>query len=100
MRLEPEMWNALAEICAREKCSIRDVCTLIDANRSTTSLTSAVRVFILAYFRFAGNDIGANNGLGGGVLNGANTATPAQPNQGMPAPALNVIVSKIFAQSA
>ncbi len=69
MRLEPEMWGALSEICEREKCSVRDICTLVDSNRGSSSLTSAVRVFILAYFRYAA----ANS-------NDGTLANPAQEN--------------------
>ncbi len=83
MRLEPEMWGALSEICEREKCSVRDICTLVDSNRGSSSLTSAVRVFILAYFRYAA----ANNNDGAGANTrqendvGALTASPAPLGQ-------------------
>lgn len=58
MRLEPDMWNALDEICMREKCTVHDVCTLVDNRRKGSSLTAAMRVFILAYFRAAATDEG------------------------------------------
>ncbi|KZD12314.1 ribbon-helix-helix domain-containing protein [Oceanibaculum pacificum] len=51
MRLEPEMWSALREVAGREQMSINQLCTLINRVRDRSSLTSAVRVFILAYFR-------------------------------------------------
>jgi predicted DNA-binding ribbon-helix-helix protein len=51
MRLEPEMWNALEEICLREKRTVHEICSLVDARRSSSSLTAAMRVFILGYFR-------------------------------------------------
>lgn len=53
MRLEPEMWDALEEICRRESRTMHEVCSLIDARRTTSSLTGAMRVFILGYFRSA-----------------------------------------------
>ncbi len=52
------MWNALDEICHREKCTIHDICTLVDSKRKDSSLTAAMRVFILAYFRAAATDEG------------------------------------------
>ncbi len=58
MRLEPDMWNALDEICHREKCTVHDICTLVDSKRRDSSLTAAMRVFILAYFRAAATDEG------------------------------------------
>ena len=51
IRLEPEMWNALTEIAAAEGLRINEMVSRI-ANRSRIgSLTSAVRVFIMAYYR-------------------------------------------------
>lgn len=55
MRLEPQMWNAIEEIAVREGVTINNLCTQIDERRtnlaSTIGLTSATRVFIIAYFR-------------------------------------------------
>lgn len=51
MRLEPEMWDALRDISLRENLSINQLCTLVNQVRDRSSLTSAVRVFALAYFR-------------------------------------------------
>lgn len=55
MRLEPQMWNAIEEIAAREGVTINNLCTQIDKKRTdlavTVGLTSATRVFIIAYFR-------------------------------------------------
>lgn len=53
IRLEPEMWDALTEICAREGRSLHDICTQIDRERTQSGLTAGVRVFILNYFRRA-----------------------------------------------
>jgi predicted DNA-binding ribbon-helix-helix protein len=58
MRLEPDMWDALEEICRREALTIHEVCTLIDGRRHRSSLTAAMRVFILHYFRTAATDDG------------------------------------------
>ncbi|HLF58592.1 MAG TPA: ribbon-helix-helix domain-containing protein [Alphaproteobacteria bacterium] len=51
MRLEPAMWEALEDICRRENRTIHDFCSLVDTQRTQSSLTAAMRVFILGYFR-------------------------------------------------
>jgi predicted DNA-binding ribbon-helix-helix protein len=53
MRLEPEMWDALTDIAQREKISVNSLCGRVSANRKQSSLTSAMRVFVLAYYRCA-----------------------------------------------
>ncbi len=53
MRLEPVMWEALDEICRREGANIHKICSLVDSTRVQSSLTAAMRVFILSYFRTA-----------------------------------------------
>jgi predicted DNA-binding ribbon-helix-helix protein len=54
IRLEPEMWNALKDIAAREGCSCHDICSLIHVRKNPqTSLTAAIRVFLLLYYRAA-----------------------------------------------
>ena len=71
MRLEPSMWDALEEIARREGYSINELCTRIkdrideqarqrglDPAQNDVTLTSAVRVFIAAYFRRASTEDG------------------------------------------
>lgn len=59
VRLEPEMWRALKEISARESCSIHELCTLINFRKNKrTSLTAAIRVFLMLYFRAATTEEG------------------------------------------
>ncbi len=59
IRLEPDMWHALAEICERENVSLHQVCTRVASGRlCLSSLTAAVRVFILNYYRFAATEQG------------------------------------------
>ena len=56
VRLEPEMWKALYEIAQIEQCTIHDLCSLVDhckTKNESQSLTSAIRVFIMLYFRGA-----------------------------------------------
>ena len=59
VRLEPEMWNSLYDIAKRENCTIHDICTLISMRKNDkTSLTAAIRVFLMLYFRAAATEEG------------------------------------------
>jgi predicted DNA-binding ribbon-helix-helix protein len=59
VRLEPEMWSALGEICEREGRTTHQVCSLINERKHIdSSLTAAIRVFIMAYFRAAATEEG------------------------------------------
>lgn len=72
VRLEPELWDALAAICKRERLSLNELCTNIDRQRRAhvaraqqakarrgksagpvrrPSLTSAMRVHVVTYLR-------------------------------------------------
>lgn len=51
MRLEPVMWDALHDICIREKKKLADVCEIIDRHRGDLTLTSTLRLFMVCYFR-------------------------------------------------
>ncbi len=51
IRLEPQIWDTLAEICRREYCTLHDVCSYANEHRPPHgSLASSLRVFILEYF--------------------------------------------------
>ncbi len=59
VRLEPEMWNALKDISRREHCSIHDICSLIHIRKNPlTSLTAAIRVFLMLYYRASSTEEG------------------------------------------
>lgn len=59
VRLEQEMWNGLKDIALREKCTIHEICSLIDIRKSVnTSLTAAIRVFLMLYYRAAATEEG------------------------------------------
>ncbi len=59
IRLEPEMWAALKDIAHRERCSVHDVCTLVYARKKAeTSLTAAIRVFLMLYYRASSTEQG------------------------------------------
>jgi predicted DNA-binding ribbon-helix-helix protein len=52
IRLEPQIWDTLAEICRREYCTPHDVCSYAAEHRPPHgSLASSLRVFIVDYFR-------------------------------------------------
>lgn len=51
IRLEPSMWEALAEICGTRELTTHDFCTRVDENRGESSLTAAIRVAIVEYYR-------------------------------------------------
>ena len=58
MRLEPEIWDALQEICKREQIGLGDLVQKIEGARSEGGRTSAVRVYAFQYFRAAATDEG------------------------------------------
>jgi predicted DNA-binding ribbon-helix-helix protein len=58
MRLEPELWDALREICAREHQGINGLVRHIESVGHSGGRTSAVRVFVVQYFRAAANEAG------------------------------------------
>jgi predicted DNA-binding ribbon-helix-helix protein len=62
VRLEAEMWNALREIARREQCKIHDICSLIQMRKNPdTTLTAAVRVFLMLYYKAAATEDGHSN---------------------------------------
>jgi len=58
MRLEPAMWEALQQICRREGKTLNQLVTEIDRQRDESSLTAAIRVYLLQYFSAAATDEG------------------------------------------
>lgn len=49
--LEHQVWDGLIEICRREQISLDALCTAVDDLRVASSMSSALRVFVLTYFR-------------------------------------------------
>ena len=65
MRLEPELWDALLEICRRERQDINYLVRQIETEGHSGSRTSSVRVYVMQYFRAAACESGheaANHG--------------------------------------
>lgn len=47
------MWEALQDIARRRRLSVHDLVTAIDRQRSASSLTAAIRVYIVSFYRAA-----------------------------------------------
>ena len=58
MRLEPELWDALTEICEREGYDASTLVRRVEEAGHSGGRTSAVRVYILNYFRTAATEAG------------------------------------------
>jgi predicted DNA-binding ribbon-helix-helix protein len=58
MRLEPELWEALSEICERESQDMSTLVRHVEAAGHVGGRTSAIRVFIINYFRSATTEAG------------------------------------------
>ena len=53
VRLEPAMWEALADIARHRQQTLRDLVTEIERDRTASSLTAAIRVYIVDFYRAA-----------------------------------------------
>ncbi|NQW12304.1 MAG: ribbon-helix-helix domain-containing protein [Alphaproteobacteria bacterium] len=49
--LEEQVWNGLIDICRRENIGIDELCAAVEQRRVGSSMSSALRVFLLTYFR-------------------------------------------------
>jgi predicted DNA-binding ribbon-helix-helix protein len=58
VRLEPLIWEALRDVARRREMGLNDLVTEIDRHRGAPSLTAAIRVYIVDFYRNAA-------GLGG-----------------------------------
>lgn len=68
IRFEPELWDSLEEICRREQVGLGELVRRIEQSSGEAGgRTSAVRVFVLRYFREAATEEGhrrAGHGAG------------------------------------
>lgn len=55
IRLESAVWEALDELCMRERVSRHELCTRIEAKRSGVNRAQAVRAAVVNYYRLALN---------------------------------------------
>lgn len=76
MRLEPVMWEALHELCCREGKTVHAVCSMVNQRRHESSLTAALRVHVMSYFRSAATEDGHLQ-AGHGDLGGSKEHPPA-----------------------
>ena len=51
IRLEPIEWEALHQVARLEDCTIHEVIARIDRDRSDSTLTSAMRLFLMSYYQ-------------------------------------------------
>jgi predicted DNA-binding ribbon-helix-helix protein len=58
LRLESEILDAIDEICQLEDVTVHELCTLIELRRTGANWTSALRAFIVSYFREAATSDG------------------------------------------
>ncbi len=58
MRLEPELWDALSEICEREGQDMSTLVRTVEQRGHAGGRTSAIRVFVLTYFHGAATEAG------------------------------------------
>jgi predicted DNA-binding ribbon-helix-helix protein len=93
MRLEPELWEALLEICGREGQDMSSLVRKVEQSGHAGGRTSAVRVFVLSYFRAAATEAG-HAAAGHGVLavNGHPEPGRNQPGSGVSEAASHVAV--------
>jgi predicted DNA-binding ribbon-helix-helix protein len=73
------MWDGLREICLRERSTMNRVCTTVSLQKlEQTSLTAAIRVYVMRYFRDAATEEGhVKAGHGNGINFGS--SLQAQP---------------------
>ena len=86
MRLEPELWDALAEICRRERTTPSELCRRIERMGLKGGRTSAMRVFVLQYFRVAATEEG-HIAAGHGMLDHSRPAGNGSGRRATPLPA-------------
>lgn len=53
VRLEPLIWEALRDVARRREMGLNDLVTEIDRHRAAPSLTAAIRVYIVDFYRNA-----------------------------------------------
>ena len=91
MRLEPELWEALLEICGREGQDMSSLVRKVEQKGHAGGRTSAVRVFVMSYFRDAATEAGhAAAGHGALSVNGHQEASRSTPGSGVSEPATRV----------
>jgi predicted DNA-binding ribbon-helix-helix protein len=63
VRLEPVMWDALQDIAHRHRVTLHSLVTDIDRERTASSLTAAIRVYIVDFYRTAASIAGQSQAV-------------------------------------
>lgn len=58
LRLEKVSWDALEDICRSEGLTTHQLCSMVEPLRNGASRTSAIRTFIVSYYRAAATESG------------------------------------------
>lgn len=74
--LEEQVWDGLTEICRREEVGLDHLCTAVEARRVDSSMSSALRVFLLTYYRHAAELLEAPQSSQPGLAQGPQAAFP------------------------
>lgn len=53
IRLESAIWDAVDDLCSRERISRHDLCSRVEAARDGLNRAQAIRAVVVNYFRFA-----------------------------------------------
>jgi predicted DNA-binding ribbon-helix-helix protein len=72
--LEDEFWSALKAIASKRLMNLSDLVTAIDGQREHPNLSSAIRLFVLAFYQGQASDLPA-----GGTLHELLPAAPLMP---------------------
>lgn len=75
--LEDQVWEGLTEICRREEIGLDELCTAVEIRRVDSSMSSALRVFLLTYFRHAAELLESSSGPQSGLAQGPQAAFPS-----------------------
>ncbi|MCR9071557.1 MAG: ribbon-helix-helix domain-containing protein [Alphaproteobacteria bacterium] len=74
--LEEQVWDGLTEVCRREEVGLDELCTAVEQRRVESSMSSALRVFLLTYYRHAAEQFEASPGGQPGFGQGPQAAFP------------------------
>ena len=98
MRLEPELWEALVEICRRENIAISDLVRKVDGGREVGGRASAIRVYVFEYFRSAATE--EDHRLAGGFPFNRSVRTSMAPQAPSVLKVRDIRASNVAASSA
>ena len=74
--LEEQVWDGLTEVCRREEVGLDELCTAVETRRVDSSMSSALRVFLLTYYRHAAERLETADAGQPGLAQGPQAAFP------------------------